>query len=152
MKGGPSVFIKNGPNKLPRMSRRIDTVKVGEVMRSVGNVFDENKVHRFAELSGDLNPIHFSNTGGKPIVHGMLCAGLIPALFSKNFPGCVYASQNLNFKKPVFLDMPVYAEIRVAKIRLMKSHYFLKCETYVRFENDSMECINGMASVLVPIE
>jgi len=62
---------------------------------------------RFAEVSGDFNPVHISGNfakktlfGGR-IAHGMLVAGLISAAVAK-LPGLVvYLSQTANFLKPV---------------------------------------------------
>jgi 3-hydroxybutyryl-CoA dehydratase len=67
----------------------------------------EADVMRFAELTGDFNPVHVSEDfasktlfGGR-IAHGMLMAGLISAAVAK-LPGLViYLSQTMKFLKPV---------------------------------------------------
>ena len=67
----------------------------------------EADIMRFAEVSGDFNPLHMSDAfaretlfGGK-IAHGMLVAGFISAAAAK-LPGLVvYLSQTLRFLKPV---------------------------------------------------
>jgi 3-hydroxybutyryl-CoA dehydratase len=74
-----------------------------------GRVIEQSEVARFAELSGDFNPLHFSPTFANttlfksPIVHGMLTAALISTVIGSRLPGpgCIYISQNLRFKAPV---------------------------------------------------
>ncbi len=69
------------------------------------------EVERFAEASGDTNPMHLDETFaattrfGRRIAHGMLGASYISALIGTRFPGpgTIYMSQTLNFTAPVFL-------------------------------------------------
>ena len=35
-----------------------------------------------------------------PIVPGMLCASLFPTIIARHFPGAVYLTQNLQFRRP----------------------------------------------------
>lgn len=74
-----------------------------------GRVLGHTEVARFAELSGDFNPLHFSEDFAGttifkgPIVHGMLTASLISTVIGSRMPGpgCIYVSQELRFKAPV---------------------------------------------------
>lgn len=79
----------------------------------------EADIMRFAELSGDFNPVHVSEDFAKKtlfghrIAHGMLVAGLISAAVAK-LPGLViYLSQTVNFSKPVRIgdSVTVTAEV-----------------------------------------
>ena len=79
----------------------------------------EADIMRFAELSGDFNPVHVSEDFAKRtlfghrIAHGMLVAGLISAAVAK-LPGLViYLSQTVNFSKPVRIgdSITVTAEV-----------------------------------------
>jgi 3-hydroxybutyryl-CoA dehydratase len=79
----------------------------------------EADVMRFAELSGDFNPVHVSEDfarktlfGGR-IAHGMLVAGLISAAVAK-LPGLViYLSQTVKFLKPVRIGDSITATAEV---------------------------------------
>jgi acyl dehydratase len=71
---------------------------------------DARMIESFAQLSGDTNPMHLSadfarrTRFGQPIAHGMLTASLISAVIGTKLPGpgCIYVSQSLSFRKPVF--------------------------------------------------
>ena len=69
-------------------------------------------VINFANLTGDLNPLHVDEEFGRKsvfnrnIVHGMLTASLFSTLVGMHCPGekCLYLSQTLNFRSAVFYD------------------------------------------------
>lgn len=96
---------------------------------------DQQSVNMFGDASGDHNPIHFdaeyakSTRFGRPIVHGILPASLIPALFASIVPGSVYLSQTLNFKKPLFIDETAVAVINVLSIQQRRK--VVVCKTNV---------------------
>lgn len=66
-------------------------------------------ITKFAEVSGDINPIHIDEAYaaktpfGGTIAHGMLSAGFISAVLANRLPGpgAVYLDQKLSFKAPV---------------------------------------------------
>jgi acyl dehydratase len=74
---------------------------------------------KFAELSGDNNPIHLDeniarNLGfEKQIVHGVMLAGIFSKHFGTVYPGngAIYLGQTLNFKKPVYSNNTYIYEI-----------------------------------------
>jgi 3-hydroxybutyryl-CoA dehydratase len=79
-------------------------------------------VNKFAEITGDYNPIHVDaeyakNTRfGRPIAHGMLCAGLLSAVFATQLPGeAVYLKHVITFKKPVFVGETVTAWVEIIR-------------------------------------
>ena len=85
-------------------------------------------VKRFAELSGDYNPLHFdasfaSKTKFKRIVvQGGLTTGLLHALVAMDMPGpgTVFLSQNWKFTAPVFIDDTITADATVMSIHETK--------------------------------
>ena len=78
-------------------------------------------VKRFAELSGDYNPLHFDETFAaktkfkKLVVQGGLTTGLLHALVAMDMPGpgTVFLSQNWKFTAPVFIGDTIIAEAEV---------------------------------------
>ena len=72
-------------------------------------VITEEDILRFAEITGDRNPVHISEEFasqtrfGERIAHGILTAGLISAVIGTKLPGpgCLYLSQTLVFRAPV---------------------------------------------------
>lgn len=85
----------------------------------------ETDVRRFAELSGDFNPLHFdgeyaSRTIFKErITHGMLSVAKFSGIFGMDFPGlgALWQSQNVRFLGPVYIDRPYKAVAEVQDIR-----------------------------------
>jgi 3-hydroxybutyryl-CoA dehydratase len=77
---------------------------------SFERTLSKEDVRTFAKLTGDLNPLHTDPEFGKRtrykanVVQGMLAAGLFSALVGMRCPGkrCVYLSQTLSFKRPIF--------------------------------------------------
>ncbi|HSL99432.1 MAG TPA: MaoC family dehydratase, partial [Candidatus Limnocylindria bacterium] len=71
-------------------------------------VITEEDILRFAEITGDRNPVHISEEFaaqtrfGERIAHGILTAGLISAVIGMKLPGpgCLYVSQTLAFLAP----------------------------------------------------
>tara|TARA_B100000963_G_scaffold354115_1_gene370032 strand:+ start:248 stop:643 length:396 start_codon:yes stop_codon:yes gene_type:complete len=96
----------------------------------------EHKVESFALITGDVNPIHLdqeyakSTVFKKRISHGMLVASCISNVIANDLPGpgSIYLSQNLNFKKPVFLGDMVNVVVEITKIKEEKKIMFLKTQ------------------------
>lgn len=83
--------------------------------------FSEADVLGFAQVSGDVNPVHLDETYaagtvfGRRIVHGMLTASVISAALANDLPGegTIYLNQTLTFKKPVFIGDSITAQLEV---------------------------------------
>ena len=86
-------------------------------------IFSDEDVRRFAELSLDVNPVHLDehyakqSIFGKKIVHGFLVGSLISAVIGNKLPGfgSIYLKQEMNFKKPVFIDDEITAEVEIVE-------------------------------------
>jgi 3-hydroxybutyryl-CoA dehydratase len=96
-------------------------------------------VIRFAELSGDHNPIHLSEhfarktRFGERIVHGLYTASLISAVIGMRLPGpgAVYISQTLNFRGPVKIGDVVDVSVEVGELTEKGRRVRLLCECRV---------------------
>lgn len=112
-------------------------------------------VDTFARLTDDSNPVHLDDAYaattrfGKRIAHGMLTASLISALLANDLPGpgCVYLSQSLKFKAPVYLGETVTAVAEVTAFRPDCRIVTLSTNCY---NQDGKLVIEGEAVVLVP--
>lgn len=112
-------------------------------------------VRQFAEIVGDLNPIHLDAEFAeksffkKRIVHGAFVAGLISKVLGMDFPGqgTVYISQNSVFKRPVHVDTTVKVEVKVTEVMNEKRRLVL--ETNVLNESGEI-CLTGSATVWIP--
>lgn len=112
-------------------------------------------VKQFAEIVGDLNPIHLdANVAEKSffkrrIVHGAFLTGLISKILGMDFPGqgTVYISQNSVFKRPVYVDTTVRVEVKITEVLTEKRRLVL--DTSVFNEKGEM-CLAGSATVWIP--
>ena len=101
-----------------------NTLRVGD-KALLSKAFTEEEVFRFADISGDRNPLHLdrdfgeASIFGQRIVHGMLVASLFSGLIGMKLPGegSIYLGQNLSFKAPVFIDEQVTASVEIINIR-----------------------------------
>lgn len=114
-------------------------------------------VQRYAEITGDFNPVHVdaaaaarSRFGGQ-IAHGMLSAGFISAILGMDLPGpgSIYVGQTLRFTRPVRLGDTVTARVEVVEVIEAKRR--LRLATICRNQHGET-VLEGEATVLVPEE
>lgn len=99
-------------------------LNLGDSYSTTREVTDE-LLRKFAEVSGDYNPIHldddFAKTTrfGRRIAHGMLSGAFISAVLGYELERgkVVYLSQTLKFTAPVFLGDTVTASATITNIR-----------------------------------
>ncbi|MFQ5779490.1 MAG: MaoC family dehydratase [Nitrospiria bacterium] len=85
-------------------------------------------VKKYAELTGDYNPLHFDEAFaagtkfGRLVVQGGLTTGLLHALVAMDMPGpgTVFLSQNWKFTAPVFIGDTITAEAEVVHVHATK--------------------------------
>jgi 3-hydroxybutyryl-CoA dehydratase len=131
----------------------IKTIKVGMTASCMQTISDLD-IKTFASLSGDNNPVHMSDEYAsksrykKRIAHGLLSAGFFSSLFGTRLPGagCVYISQTLNFKRPVYIDSTVMASIEVISIDKDKKR--VKFSTICKVNKKIV--IDGVAEIFIP--
>ena len=131
----------------------LEDLKVG--MSAVfGKTVTEADIMAFAGVSGDTNPVHLhhdfaANTLFKGrVAHGMLSASFISTILGTKLPGpgCIYVSQNLQFKAPVKAGDTVTARAVITEIILEKRRVVLKTTCSV----GEKVVIDGEAVALVP--
>lgn len=123
---------------------------VGEYVDAIKVITDET-VKRYAELSGDYNPIHLDEdyakktTFKKKIAHGMLIGGYISKIIGMQLPGngAIYLSQNFKFVRPVFIGDRI--RIHVEIVDIIEDKYII-LETKV-FNEAGKLCVDGEAKV-----
>jgi acyl dehydratase len=96
------------------------TIEVGQrATRSL--TLTAEHVQKYAEISGDRNPLHFNDTFAaqtkfkRLVVQGGLTTGLLHALVAMDLPGpgTVFLSQNWKFTAPVFIGDTITADAEV---------------------------------------
>ncbi|HSK74484.1 MAG TPA: MaoC family dehydratase [Pyrinomonadaceae bacterium] len=128
-------------------------LKIGDKFSTSKQITDE-VVRKFAELSGDYNPIHLDEEFaaktrfGRRIAHGMISGALISAVLGYEFKErkIVYLSQTLKFTAPVFLDDIVTATATVTNIREDKP--IVTLETVCANQNGET-VLKGEAAVMI---
>ena len=85
-------------------------------------------VTAFAGISEDFNPVHLDSEYAsksrykRQIIHGLMASSLFSGLFGTQLPGegCVYKSQNIRFKRPIYVGDEVTAKIEVVNVDVNK--------------------------------
>ncbi|MGO9867587.1 MAG: MaoC family dehydratase [Rhodomicrobium sp.] len=121
---------------------------------SLVQIVGGDDIHAFAQVSGDVNPIHLDDAYAKEtpfrrrIAHGMLSAAYISAVFGTKLPGpgCIYISQTLNFKAPVHIGDHVTATVRVSDLIEHRKRAIFACACAV----GGKVVLEGEAVMMVP--
>lgn len=121
---------------------------------SLQKTITDADIQKFADVSGDHNPLHLEDEFakqtrfGRRIAHGMLSASLISAVIAHQLPGkgSIYLGQTLQFVAPVYPGDEVTATVTVASVREDKP--IIKLETICTNQRGET-VIKGEATVLV---
>lgn len=92
-------------------------------------LFNQEDVIKFAEASGDFNPIHLDEEYAKntifkrTIIHGFLGGSVFSKVFGTLFPGSgtIYLKQDLSFFKPMFTNTDYLAKFYVMETNSIKN-------------------------------
>jgi 3-hydroxybutyryl-CoA dehydratase len=130
-----------------------DELSIGQ-SAEMSRVVGAADIEAFADVSGDLNPVHLDDAYakttafGERIAHGMLGAAYISAILGTRLPGpgAIYLSQSLRFRRPVKIGDLVVARATVTVLDADKSRATL--ETVCEVSGKSV--IEGEAVVIVP--
>jgi len=135
-------------NKIP-----LEQISIG-MTASYSQTVTDSDIKGFAGISGDRNPVHVDEVYAensrykKRIAHGLMTASYFSALFGTKIPGegCVYVSQSLNFKRPVYIGDTVTATVEVTKVDMDKKRVFFKttCKVNNKIVTD------GDAEIFIP--
>ena len=127
-------------------------LKIGQEA-SISKSFSDKEVEFFSKLSLDNNPVHLEDDFAaktifkRRIVHGYLYGSLISAVIGTKLPGpgSIYLHQEMNFKKPVYLNETVTATVKVTDINHEKSLIYL--ETNCVKNDDKQIVLEGKAII-----
>jgi len=116
--------------------------------------FSQDEVNRFAEVTGDKNPVHTDAEYAaktmfkRPIMHGMLSASLFSKVFGTLFPGegTIYLKQSLSFLRPMYVDTPYEAVFTVKEVISERNRAVV--ETVIKDKSTGAVCTSGEATVM----
>lgn len=130
-----------------------DELSVGQTAQ-MSRVVGSADIEAFADVSGDLNPVHLddayakSTPFGERIAHGMLSGAYISAVLGTRLPGpgAIYLSQSLRFRRPVKVGDLVIARATVKELDTVRARVTLEtiCEV------DGKTVVDGEAVVIAP--
>ena len=140
---------------MPELSNfTFDELLVGQTA-TYSRVVNEQDIHLFAAVSGDVNPVHLdaefaaSTPFGERIAHGMLTGAFISAALAMELPGpgTIYLSQTLRFRLPVKIGDTVSVALEVTAKTPRRQIVTLDCKA----SNDAGKLVaTGTAEVMAP--
>jgi 3-hydroxybutyryl-CoA dehydratase len=132
---------------------KYEDLEIGQSHETVHTITADD-IQRFAEVSGDFNPLHMSDEYAattmfeRRIAHGALTASYISGILGNNLPGpgAVFVGLNMRFRRPVYIGDTVTARATVAEKIDRGNRIVLKIECIV----DGKRVIAGDAEVVAP--
>ena len=115
--------------------------------------FAQSDVKKFAEITGDHNPVHLDEVYAaqtvfkKPIMHGFLSGSVFSKVFGTVYPGegTIYLEQQMIFKRPMFVDTTYTANFTVIATDSEKGTIGIAC----KISDDSGKvCLEGQARLM----
>lgn len=108
------------PMEYPKPRATLELCDEGTFTKTIS----ERDVFRFADASGDYNPLHVDdhyarNTiFGQRVAHGILTAGIISTVLASEIPGLgtIFVELAIKFLKPVFFNDTITARAMVEEI------------------------------------
>lgn len=133
-----------------------DEIQIGQTA-TYSKTLSERDLVLFAEVSGDINPVHLdpefaaSTMFGERIAHGMWTGALISAALALQLPGpgTIYLGQTLSFRAPVKLGDTITVKLTVTEKRDDKKFVTLDCEAT---NQHGKTVAKGPAQVIAPTE
>ncbi len=138
-------------------SSEILAFSTGDNLPSVVKTITQPRLDRYAEASGDQNPLHLdaefaaSTQFGGIIAHGMLTLALISEMMTAAFGRAWLENGGLQvrFKGAAYLGDQLEAWGRVAKDEKLPAGRRLVCSVGVRHRNREQDIITGTATVVL---
>ena len=130
-----------------------DEIKVG-LKHNFEVSIDEELTKKFANISGDFNPLHMDEKYAKEtkfekrVVHGMLLASFFSKLVGMYLPGknALYFSQNINFVKPCFIGDKITVEGEI--IDKSEATRIIKLKTSIKNQEEEA-LVEGTSQVII---
>ncbi len=121
----------------------------------IAQTFTQEHFNRFAELSGDDNPIHMDpefsakTSFGRTVAHGMLLYGNVSKILGKILPGpgTIQISHDMMFPNPTYVDEEVKIKIKVTTLYPNKN--MARLETIITKPN-GINGLQGSTLVFLP--
>ncbi len=132
---------------------KYEDLEIGMAHETVHTITEED-IQKFAEVSGDYNPLHMDDeyakgtAFGQRIAHGALTASYISGILGNNLPGpgSIFTGLSMRFRRPVFIGSTVTVRAEVSERQDRGNRITLKITCVV----DGKRVITGEAQVVAP--
>jgi 3-hydroxybutyryl-CoA dehydratase len=112
-------------------------MKVGDIYQEEITITPDH-IQKFAEFSGDFNPVHFEDAAAQAqgfkgrIAHGMISASFFSKIFANTFPGpgTIYLNQTFKFHAPVYVNDVLNYRLEVLAQKEGKLIFTVKTEAF----------------------
>lgn len=110
-------------------------------------------VQKFAEVTGDFNPIHvdeeYAKTTkfGRCIAHGILIAGFFSRALVDTWGTGIYLGQDMKFTNPVYIGDTVIIQVTLTGMRTEKK--ISTVETIAKRKSNNDICVKGQAVIMM---
>ena len=155
---GTTWFMEPGSGTFGTATRWIEGIEL-KTLPVVGDSFtypfsiSQEQIARFAELTGDTNPIHVDTEAaaagefGGPIAHGVLILGVFSKIFGTILysDGQVVLGLDIRFLAPVRPELSYTAVVTVMETLLKKNQIVYRTEV---FGEDGTEVLKGSCRIL----
>lgn len=127
------------------MSNKLMNLKIGDKV-SMKRIATEDVVIKFAEISGDNNPVHLSEEYasktifGSRIAHGLFCLGMVSNLIGMQLPGegSILVNESVKYRKPVYINDEIETTVEVTDFIYEKNKVIM-----------SISCVNQKGEVVL---
>lgn len=112
----------------------------------------QEMVQKYAEVTGDFNPIHVDENYakgtkfGKCIAHGMLIGGFFSRALVDTFGEGIYLGQDMKFVQPVFVGDTIIIQLTLTGLRKEKIG---TVETIAKNKQSGEICVKGQAIIMM---
>jgi len=146
------VILKDGWDMSDFEGYTITELEVGQ-SAEITRLVNEDIIQKFAEVSGDCNPLHMDEAyaARSPfrgrIAHGALVASFVSCVLGNYLPGrgTVFAGMNIQFERPVRIGDTVTVRATVTGVDMKTRRVKLACVCEV----DGSICMKADAEVIV---
>lgn len=129
-----------------------DEIELGQTAEYIRTI-TEADIEKFADVSGDHNPVHMDEEFAKTtlfksrIAHGLLSASFISTILASKLPGpgTIYLSQELKFLRPVHIGDKIIVEVKVLEKDSERKRIILST---ICTNQDGKKVIDGKATVM----
>ena len=112
-------------------------IQLGDQFKHPFN-FTQEQVNLFAQVTGDINPLHIDPIAGaqspfgRNIIHGFLGGSVFTKIFGALWKadGHIYMKQTMQWLKPMFVDTDYEAIITVKEIFPEKNRILYDCAIF----------------------